>query len=330
MKFNKNIYNVFIIALIALSVTYTSCKKDTGTNNTTVTTPKDTTTKKKDTLYTPTYTAFTTNTGIFNAGAKTGQINSTYIQEASGIIASRQFPGLVWTHNDSGNPNDIFLLDSTGAIKGVYSVGIYGNRDWEDIAIGPGPDPKKTYIYVGDIGDNDAIHASSFIYRFPEPSTIAGSTGAPAAVSNIDRIIVQYPDGPHNAETLMLDPLTKDIYIAGKDPSANIYIATYPQKVDTTITMKKIAVLPLSTLTAGDISPNGMEILMKNYNQIYYWKRKAGESIITTLIRTPETIPYVSEAKGEAIGWDPKGNSFYTTSEVKNSAIPGIYHYWKK
>ena len=43
------------------------------------------------------------------------------------------------------------------------------NRDWEDIAVGPGPDASKSYVYVADIGDNEGQYQYKYIYRFEEP-----------------------------------------------------------------------------------------------------------------------------------------------------------------
>src|SRR5579871_1516352 len=83
----------------------------------------------------------------------TGKITDAGLEEASGIAASTHYPNMLWTHNDSGNPNDIFLIDSTGTIRGRWFISNGSNRDWEDICIGPGPVAGVHYIYLGDIGD---------------------------------------------------------------------------------------------------------------------------------------------------------------------------------
>jgi hypothetical protein len=146
------------------------------------------------------------------------------------IAASRTNPGILYIHNDSGNPNQVYMTDGTGANKGTLTLTPVGNRDWEDIAVGPGPVAGVSYIYVGDIGDNDSKYSSVFVYRFPEPDLTGKTTPYVADVNSADIIELKYPDGPGNAETLMVDPTTKDIYIASKQSNlSKVYVARYPQ-----------------------------------------------------------------------------------------------------
>ena len=49
-------------------------------------------------------------------------------------------------------------------------------------------------------------------------------------LSDVETFTLQYPDGPRDAETLMVDPLSGDIYIVSKrDTVLHIYRAAYPQ-----------------------------------------------------------------------------------------------------
>src|SRR5438309_1605081 len=75
-----------------------------------------------------------------------GIVNIAGLTEASGVAASRNNPGVLWTHNDSGHPAQIYALDTQGRLLGTYAVP--GNTDNEDIAIGPGPVPNVDYLYV--------------------------------------------------------------------------------------------------------------------------------------------------------------------------------------
>ena len=306
---------------------FASCTgKSTGPTDSS---PVDSLPKDPDTVVHAIYGAYGIDSGFYS-GVKLGLLSPTTLVEASGLAASRSHPGMLWTHNDSGNPNYVFLIDSTAVVRATYSLDGCANRDWEDIAIGPGPVPGQNYIYVGEIGDNKAKNPSSFVYRFIEPSGALDTTGALKHITSIDKINFVYPDGPHNAETLMVDPLTKDIYIASKGPVVNLYVARYPQPVDSLFTAKELATLPLSTLTAGDISPSGSEIVMRNYVQIYYWKKAANQTISMALQQTPELLPYSPEAQGEAICWSPNGDAYYTTSEYANNVVAPLFIYRRK
>jgi len=289
------------------------------------------TTVNTDTIAYASYTQpYVIDTSIFHTGFKTGTLNDPAIQEASGLAASYTSHDMFWTHNDHGNPNTIFLIDTLGKKRETCSITNATNRDWEDIKTGPGPTVGVKYIYLGEIGDNNDAYPYSAVYRFPEPRVALDSTANPVPVAGAEIIKFVYPDGPNNCETLLLDPLTKDLYVLSKSGNANVYMAPYPQPLDSLFAMKKIAVLPFSTLTAGDISPDGSEIVIKNYDNVYYWKRGAGETVLHALLRPPVQIPYVVEAQGEGICFTTDASAFYTTSEVKNGIIPGVWKYKRK
>lgn len=66
---------------------------------------------------------------------------------------------------------------------------------------------------------------------------------------------------------------------------------------------------------AGDMSPDGMEILMKTYNNMLYWRRRPFVSLVETLQEPPTCLTYNIEPQGEAVCFDRRGEGFYTISE---------------
>src|SRR5690606_23728923 len=90
--------------------------------------------------------------------------------EASGLAWSRSNPGMVWTHNDSGHTNSLFLLNvACGKIEAKFTIGGTINIDWEDMEISIGPEEGESYIYISDTGDNNEKRSEYTIYRFKEP-----------------------------------------------------------------------------------------------------------------------------------------------------------------
>ena len=71
------------------------------------------------------------------------------------------------------------------------------------------------------------------------------------------------------------------------------------------------------------------EILLKNYDAIFYWQRNPGESIIDCLLREHELLYYKPEPQGESICWDNASNGFYTLSE-KSWAEEQVLFYYKR
>src|SRR5262245_12603482 len=106
---------------------------------------------------------------LFEAGVLQGEPDTHELEEASGLAASVANPGLLWTHNDGGDEARIFLIDEQAHLRSTAWFENVKLRDWEDMAVGPGPTDGKSYVYVGDIGDNDAKYKYKFIYRVEEP-----------------------------------------------------------------------------------------------------------------------------------------------------------------
>ena len=255
----------------------------------------------------------------FNAIPIVNNLARTDLLEISGVAASRINAGILYIHNDSGSANQVYLTDGTGADKGTLTLTPVGNRDWEDIAVGPGPVAGASYVYVGDIGDNDSKYSSVFIYRFPEPDLTGKTPPYVADINSVDIIELKYPDGPRNAETLMVDPLTKDIYIASKQSNVcKIYVARYPQSTTSVTTMTPLVQLYMDKATGGNISPDGTGILLRSNQLIWYWKFPAGTGISAGLLTQPQVAPYANnEPQGEGIGFAADGSGYYTDTEIR-------------
>ncbi len=319
-RFSKNIITSFIKSglLCFLLLFLSSCKKGSIAGN-----------KSSDTIavktqpvvfLTPTYDPLSLDTTTaFNAAPVVNNLTRTDVVEISGVAASRVNPGILYIHNDSGNLNQVYLTDGTGANKGTLNLAPVSNRDWEDIAVGPGPVAGKSYVYVADIGDNDSKYKSVFIYRFVEPE-LAGKTMPVINIDTVDKIELKYPDGPRNAETLMVDPQTKDIYIASKESNTSkIYVAHYPQSTSTFTVMAPVVKLLFNKATGGDISADGTEILLRSKEFVWYWKLPAGTSIGAGLLTKPHHAPYANnEPQGEGIGFAADGSGYFTTTEVRD------------
>lgn len=260
---------------------------------------------------------------IFTNQINIGLLENKEIDEASGMAFSRTHDGLIYTHNDSGGGRRVFVIDSLGKGLGVFKLKGVWNRDWEDIAVGPGPDSKLNYVYVGEIGDNQERYTNIFIYRFPEPEQfLEGMEVAPEILK------LTYPDGAKDAETLMVDPISKDIYILSKRDSLNILYKTTQEAFEKKeAVLEKLMELPFTMSVAGDISVDGREILIKNYFTVYYWIRNENETVEQALSRDPLILPYKPEPQGEAIGFHPNGKSYFTLSEKRFNIEPVLYRY---
>lgn len=270
-----------------------------------------------------------------------GEIESDDIQEASGIVASLTNDNVIWTHNDSGDSNRIFAMNTQGKHIGEYFLNDSQNRDWEDIAIGPGPEEGLHYLYVGDIGDNFSENDIKHIYRVIEPQLDHSSNSNSIQLDGVESISFQYEDGNRDAETLIIDPLTKDIIIISKreETAVHIYSLSFPQETDTILTANLIMTkdfypndnfVTSQWIVGGDISHDGKEILVKSYNDVFYFSRKSNQSFYDALNNEEVKFPYITEPQGEAICWDANISGYYTLSEEADDANQPSHLYFYK
>ena len=269
---------------------------------------------------------------LFQSGVVLGYIKDKKLDEISGIAASISNPGCFWVHNDSGDEARVFLIDSTGRIIAKVNIEGIAHRDWEDITVGPGPIDGVTYLYIGEIGDNKARYNQKSIFRFEEPVFNPQNLNQTQAISGVDVINFKYKDGARDAETLMIDPLTKDLFIVSKrEDSVQVYALPFPQSLTETILVTREMKLPFALAVAGDISADGNEILIKNYQKVYYFKREPGETVLAALAKDAQELPYIVEQQGEAISWLRNGKGYVTVSEAESEkSKPEIYFYNRK
>jgi len=260
--------------------------------------------------------------GFFLKGVALGKIDKQ-LEEASGLVASVRNPGMFWVINDSGHPADVFLIDIHAQIRMVCHLKDIKNRDWEDITLSV--IDGKNFLYVGDIGDNLSYYSSKLIYRFEEPSY----DGQEITIEEIEILTVTLSDGERDTEAMMVDPLTNDMYLVSKwEDSVHLYQIPFPFK--DTVTAIKTAVLPYNGIVAANISMDGMEVLMKNYPDVYYWKREEGQSITDLLKQSSIALPYDMEEQGEAICFGSDGKGYYTVSETTSRRQAELLLYERK
>lgn len=117
----------------------------------------------------------------YQAPVLRGVLN-TAITESSGVTYA---DGKLWTHNDSGNPPELFSIDtSDGHTLQRIVVDNYPNVDWEDITT------DDDYIYVGDHGNNKGNRIDLKVLKIAKSAITPGAT----AHVNAQAISFSYTD----------------------------------------------------------------------------------------------------------------------------------------
>lgn len=241
------------------------------------------------------------------------------IPEASGITDSKRNAGYLWVQQDSGNPPYIYLLKHDGTVTDSIFIDGADNRDWEDMALA------GDQLYIGDIGDNNAVHSEYLIYYFTEPAL------GTHKISSFKTIQFKYPDGAHDAEAFLVEPGTKDIYIITKrGEKSKVYKLIYPQSTTSLNEAVFVTNLPFNGVVSASISPDAKEIIIKTYTRLHYYTKESSQPVSMALEKQPSILDYQLEPQGEAIGFRIDNKGFYTLSEKLFNAIPALNYYKRK
>lgn len=258
----------------------------------------------------------------FDPPAPVGPLNTPLIAEASGLAASRRNPGVLWTHNDSGDSARVFAIDTQGRLLATFNLPGIFTLDMEDIAVGPGPEPGINYVFAGDIGDNLVFRPSIRVHRFPEPVVSLDQFTNPtsSSASGVVSITLMYPDGPHDAESLAIDPTTGDLYVFTKQSAVSRVYRAARSLIDPggPAVLSFVVQLPFNFATAADISPDGGLIVLRGLDSACLWDRAPGQTIAEALAASGRPAPITGrpmEPQGEAIGFSHDSSGYYTISE---------------
>jgi len=219
-------------------------------------------------------------------------------------------------HNDSGGGAFVYATDITGADLGTFEIDASA-FDWEDMAIGPGPDPALDYLYLGDIGDNLHFRPVVTIYRIPEP--VPDPAGG--FVTDIESFNLSYPEPGSDSEAILVDPVTGDVLLISKGnagEAAHIFKAASTELANgETTNLEPVGTFPLESgafVTGADIDATGSAIVFRGYNQVWLWER-TDLNFIETFSSEPCRTPSTAEVQGEAIAFASSGFSYFTVSE---------------
>ncbi len=261
--------------------------------------------------------------GCAYSGARVaGAVTPHGANELSGLAASIATPGTLWTHNDGPGMARLFALSTYGTGNGIAILPGATAVDWEDIAsarCGAG-----ACLYVADTGDNDLTRASVRIYEVDEPAEFRGMIEA-----NYRAFDVVYPDGPHDAEALFVDPRDQASYVITKQST----IATVFRMPRQTATMA--TAVPVATFLAPENEPRvtaadlrvddcGVRILIRTYSSMWELRSPAGTSIADAFAASPVSVPVAVEAQGEAVAYLASGQEYVTVTDGSDPVIARV------
>lgn len=263
------------------------------------------------------------NRTAYTIGRALGILSAPILLEVSGIAAGRKNPEMVWAHNDGTNRTVVAVATSGRALASFELREPV--VDLEDIAIGPGNQPGTSNLYLADIGDNHGERETIRIVSVAEPDLAALDGIGMHSFDSEASYTLKYPDGPHDAEALLIDPATGDFFIATKeDHGFRLYLAQPSAQEEAQLDLVLVQTGRFALVSGGDISSDGRLIALRREDAARLWIRQPGQTIAEAMGGEGAEIPVIGppgEPNGEGLAFLPEGGGYLTASEGKSQPL---------
>jgi hypothetical protein len=212
------------------------------------------------------------------------------LRESSGLAVSRTRPGVLWSHNDSGDGPNLYAIEPSGRLLAIIPVANAVAIDWEDMASGPCPASLlattslkgAACLYLADSGDNDQRRKELTVYVVVEPS-LAETDPMPRTVA-AQSFRYRYPDQPHDSEAFAVLP-DGDVTIVSKGRTGTIaFFGISGVSVVRALTSGEVltaehrgdaAIEPNGRVgrlvTGAAVSRDGMTLALRTYNEVFFY-----------------------------------------------------------
>jgi hypothetical protein len=231
----------------------------------------------------------------------------------------------VWAMADGGRRIELHRLDPDTCAVVESRTAALDPYDAEDLAAAP-----DGSLWVGDTGDNDRRRATVAVIVVP-----------PRGGPQLHRMV--YPDGPHDAEALLVDAhgvptvVTKEIGAAGiyrpeaalatPGPTPLVHVGDLSLPVSDTVG-GPIGAFGARTVTGGAVSADGRVVALRTYTDAWLFAVPPDGEVTDALRGAPVRVPLPGEPQGEAVAFTADG-TLLSGSEARGGvegqlrAVPG-------
>ncbi|MCZ2807667.1 hypothetical protein O2W18_21380 [Modestobacter sp. VKM Ac-2983] len=242
------------------------------------------------------------------------EITDPRLPELSGLASAGE---AMLAMNDGGDRAEVLVLDGACTVGEVRTAEV-DPYDPEDLALAA-----DGTIWLADIGDNaQSRETVALIGLRPDGTTVLSR--------------LTYPDGPHDAEALLLAPdgtpylVTKEVLGA-----SSVYRPDAPLADGATVPMSKVAGLGFTLtgtpggpvgragqllVTGGAVSADGSRIALRTYTDAYVWPL-SGSDVAGALAGPPVRVPLPEAPQGEAIAFAANDRDLLVAGEGLPGAV---------
>lgn len=222
-------------------------------------------------------------------------LKDSRITESSGLAGDPD-RRIYWTVNDSGAAGAVYAVRPNGNLAGILRYRA-APIDVEAVAL------VKNRLYVADIGDNRARRNFVTVYFFDNPQ--------PGQTRSYRSVDFAYPDGPHDAETLLVDR-TGRLYIVTKEARGGIYLAPAQPSRQGVNRLIRVGNAP-AYVTDGAFLPGGDQIALRTYLSVQLLDAQT----YATVAQAPAPL----QPQGESLAVTLTGTSLLLGSEGAKSKV---------
>ncbi|MGH8970064.1 MAG: hypothetical protein ACRDV1_08975 [Actinomycetes bacterium] len=231
------------------------------------------------------------------------RIQDPALAESSGLAVSGYDPDVVWTHVDGGDVAEVVALDEQG--RTIGTVRLRGIDPYDPEALAPGRDGRgRPALFLGDLGDNRLRRTDVSVFRLTEPPRPT------------DREVTAtwwrftYPDGPHDAEALLVDPREGRLLVATKDVfGGGLYEAPPRLRTNGTNKLTRVGDAP-PLVTDGAFLPDG-RFLLRSYSTLYLYDRDRELLARAALPEQPQGESVAVDGDHVLVGSEGVGSEVY-------------------
>jgi hypothetical protein len=244
-------------------------------------------------------------------------LQSASITESSGVAFAG---GVYWTHND-GPANKFYAIDAKGRTLASFATPNQPTKgsDWEDLAVGT-DERGVASLFIGDIGDNGKARKEIAVLRVTRPQVNTSKTDVAGTATGMVRYRLAYPDGAHDAESLLVQPGTNRIFVISKAAGGGIYAAPTKPSTTTVNKLTKIGTVTIPGATGAAFSTDGKRLVVRQYKNAAVYTVKDGN--VTAAVKTkPVAFNMPSQSQGESISFGAGNATLVLTSEGKHTPV---------
>ncbi|AWV07788.1 hypothetical protein [Marilutibacter maris] len=257
-----------------------------------------------------------------------GMLLDPQMNEISGLAVSRRHPGVIWMHDDGGNPERLFATDESGSRLATFGVEGVTKTDWEDMA--SFELDGTAYLLVADTGDNGGLRRSLQLHVFEEPETLENARLTPAW-----SIAFRWPDGARDCEAVAVDAEAGQVLLVSKKRTPpelfSLPLRPYGTGLQTASPIGELAGVPTPAtdlpenasrrlrvehqVTAADVATDGRTLAVMTYKDLLLYPRIGAEGWGQAVSRAPTLVALPWLPQAEAMGWNRDGSGVFATGE---------------